>query len=202
MNDKIKNLPKEFQAFYIQEHTANRKLRYEYIEELINENKCAKVAELGCGEGFPTLYLLENCPSIEEFIGVDPGRAHIPFYHKEFESYNKGRYIPLKAIDAAKQFEDNYFDLVWMDQLSMIFDFLKPEADRRISKDNLDRNLEVLINDIVVWLGKVKVGGILCGRDYGTIQFPNVTRAVDSVFEENKTLLPEYQGTFWFVTKK
>jgi predicted O-methyltransferase YrrM len=45
-----------------------------------------------------------------------------------------------------------------------------------------DHSYEGLKADIAAWLPKVKSGGILCGHDYSTADWPGVVQAVDEAF--------------------
>lgn len=54
--------------------------------------------------------------------------------------------------------------------------------------------------DIEAWLPKVADGGILCGHDYSTIQFPGVTQAVDEAFGGWATAVGDSgNGLIWYV---
>ena len=48
-----------------------------------------------------------------------------------------------------------------------------------------DHSYEAVKADIEAWLPKVKVGGILCGHDYG-LMFPGVAKAVDEAFGNDR----------------
>lgn len=65
------------------------------------------------------------------------------------------------TLRAAAQFADGYFDCVFIDA---------------------DHSYQAVKSDIWAWRNKVKLGGYLCGHDYGTRNFPGVTQAVDESF--------------------
>jgi hypothetical protein len=63
-----------------------------------------------------------------------------------------------KSWDAAKQFEDNSLDLVYIDG---------------------DHTYQGVVRDLAAWFPKVRKGGMICGDDIG---WPGVKRAVDEFF--------------------
>ena len=132
---KTEKLIPLFKTIYEVEHfNSDLKLRYEIVEDWINQYKFVKIAELGCGMGWPATYILENCPSIEEYIAIDPGPSHNnqkeKFEADSFYSFkNKdgksiGRFIHSTAKMAVKKFPDHYFDLIYMDELVHIVEHI------------------------------------------------------------------------------
>lgn len=71
-------------------------------------------------------------------------------------------FIREKSEIAYKEFEDNYFDTVFIDAIHLY--------------ENVKR-------DINCWLPKVKKGGLLMGDDYSN-QFPGVMKAVDEILPD------------------
>lgn len=63
------------------------------------------------------------------------------------------------SVSESKNYPDEYFDIVYIDA-SHEYEFVR--------------------EDIISWLPKVKVGGILCGDDY-CVGWPQVVKAVDEV---------------------
>lgn len=144
------------------------KLRYEYLEDIINTHKFTKICELGSGQGMVVFYLLTNCPSIKEYICIDPDTLRPgKFPEDKFLRFNipTTRYIKNTAINAASEFPDSHFDLVYMDYLNFI-------------------PIKECENDIKSWRKKVKDGGILCGHDYCRTddRFKQVGQALENVF--------------------
>lgn len=86
--------------------------------------------------------------------------------------------IWLPSVKAAKRFEDESLDFVFIDA------------------DHSDRAVR---EDIAAWLPKVKIGGLLCGHDYGktTRDEVAVTDVVDELFPDAETDI-DYT---WFVRK-
>lgn len=57
----------------------------------------------------------------------------------------------------------------------------------------------VLKKNIDFWSDRVKVGGTVCGHDYGS-QFPDVKTEVDSLTKKLESTLG-VEGTLWYLTK-
>lgn len=89
---------------------------------------------------------------------------------KPLENY----YTPVRmtSLEAAKQFEDNSLDFVFIDA---------------------SHEYEDVKNDIIAWLPKVKSGGVLAGHDYYIEYdyFPGVKQAVNECFNQNEIILNE-----------
>lgn len=79
----------------------------------------------------------------------------------------------MKSEEAAKFYNDESIDLVFIDA---------------------DHSYESVKKDILTWLPKVRKGGIISGHDE---YFPDVKRAVDSIFDEHQVI-----GSCWYVIKK
>jgi SAM-dependent methyltransferase len=185
----LDNLPQIFIDIYNIEHaTFTNKLRYEILEDIINENKYETIAELGCGMGWPALYILNNCPSIKEYIAIDPGPPHNnrgeKFESSYFDIFPSGKFMNTTAHEAVTHFQDDYFDLVYVDHLVHI------EDDQKLY-------------DLKLWLNKVKPNGFFCGHDYDTIRgsHKSTVSAIHQVFGDSFSLIPEKQNNIWVVRK-
>ena len=77
--------------------------------------------------------------------------------------------IRMDSIEASKLYDDNSLDFVFIDA---------------------SHEYEDVKKDILAWLPKVKIGGILAGHDYDT--FEGVNRAVDEIFNINDLELSDY----------
>jgi SAM-dependent methyltransferase len=77
--------------------------------------------------------------------------------------------IRMTSIEASKLYEDNSLDFVFIDA---------------------SHEYEDVKADILAWLPKVKIGGILAGHDYDT--FEGVNKAVDEIFNINDLKISEY----------
>ena len=100
----------------------------------------------------------------------------------------EGKYTMIKGFSnqVYKQFEDNYFDLVYLDA---------------------NHHYEAVYEDISLWINKVKKGGFLCGHDYvdgyiqGHGQF-GVQSAVKDFFKRNPDFVTSESWPSWFVQIK
>lgn len=106
---------------------------------------------------------------------------------KKYKHKDNVRLIKEKSVDAAKLFEDKYFDWIYIDA---------------------DHTYEAVKQDILHWLPKLKTGGIISGHDFdpGTDD-PNynlfgVERAVRECFKDNFKLTSEPYYKSWYVIKK
>ena len=90
--------------------------------------------------------------------------------------------IKMKSVDASKLYKDNSLDFVFIDASHSYPD---------------------VIADIINWLPKVKMGGILGGHDYlsneNTKCCVGVNRAVDEIFKKEEIIIREHS---WLINKK
>lgn len=138
------------------------------------------IVEVGCWKGMSSAYLtvevINSGKQIKVYcvdtwlgndeIGVDADMAKGTVYQKFLANMRpvEGRYTPLKmtSIQGSKLFEDNSIDIVFIDASHHYVD---------------------VRDDIIHWLPKVKLGGILSGHD---IQLPDVKRAVSELLPAAK----------------
>ena len=157
------------------------------IEFLKNNLKLENliIAEIGVNIGFNANDILENIDSIKEFHLIDD------YVHNTEDSYNKAIDVLIKfkdkviwhktdSITASKNFNDSYFDFVYIDA---------------------DHEYEAVKNDILHWWPKVKKGGLLCGHDYATPAIPGVSVAVNEVICKIFNLFYFVKHLDWWVIK-
>lgn len=88
-------------------------------------------------------------------------------YNKLLDKYKTNNEVVLhkgKSIDVLINFEDNYFDLIYID------------GDHEYNGVKIDLSLALL---------KVKTGGLICGHDYNINTFPGVVQAVNEFCQDN-----------------
>ena len=127
------------------------------LADLFAELGFMRGVEIGVQSGKYSRILCKSNPSME-FYGIDPYLEYDdiaikgPQYGQD-EGYEiakanypaNGTLIRKKSMDAVNDFEDDYFDFVYIDG-NHIFNYVA--------------------NDIYYWSKKVRVGGIIAGHDY------------------------------------
>lgn len=85
------------------------------------------------------------------------------------------RMLPVSSVDAARMFEDESIDFIYIDAAHEYEDVKK---------------------DMELWFPKVKKGGVFAGDDYGILNHPGVKQAVDELFP-----VVEHEGWVWWLKK-
>jgi hypothetical protein len=108
-------------------------------------------------------------------------RTHRVCFHNFLQraslNADKVRILTLKSEDAAKVFENEFFDWVFIDG---------------------NHNYPDVGRDILAWGPKVKMGGYLCGHDYGHKSCTGVKQAVDEIFPTDLVVGDDWT---WFVKR-
>jgi len=144
------------------------------ILPLTNINEKLKIAEIGVYKGrctamWNTILLNESIDyeykAIDHFLGSAEHDKSINYYEVTIKNLNpilnKIELIKNDSISESKNYEDGYFDIVYIDA---------------------SHEYEFVLSDINSWLPKVKKGGIICGDDF-TPGWAGVVKAVTEVFE-------------------
>lgn len=124
--------------------------------EILNQNKDIKIDCIDIWE--PNL-MYEDLTLQEFMYNIDPVKDLI-------------KPIKMNSEDAAKMYEDQSIDFVFIDA---------------------DHSYEAVKKDIMLWWPKVKKGGIISGHDE---YFPDVKRAVTNIFDQYSVI-----GSCWFSFK-
>lgn len=137
--------------------------------------------ELGVWYGTNMGHLLEECPNIKTFIGIDP---YIPY-----QDWN--RYIDQGMMDSAynsaislvNQFPDraHLLKLTSLEaskklKASKVFDFIFIDGDH---------SFERCYEDITLWYDTVRKGGLFSGHDFS---LPGVNRAINKFRKERNII--------------
>lgn len=172
---------------------ATLEMQGELIKHLINEldtTKKLKIAEIGVYMGRGTsIWNVEllNANVEFEYYAIDHFEGspehhrsnELPNYEKALEYLqpflNNVKVICADSIESSKTFEDEYFDIVYIDAA---------------------HEYESVHQDITAWLPKVKTGGYLCGDDYHPV-WPGVIQAADTLLGNVKVI----GGTQWLIQK-
>ncbi len=158
--------------------------RYETLGEFIKKNNYKSFAEIGVWSGDTSKYLLKHC-KLDRVVCVDYYPS--PYFDmgnetevckarkkaEELMKHPKVNFLEMKSEEASKRVEDSSIDLVYIDTV---------------------HSYETTLQDINLWLPKVKAGGILCGHNY-QLEWFGVVEAVRKKFKEYKLT----DNTIWWV---
>lgn len=151
-------------------------------EFILSLQKGLKICEVGVFTGRFSEFIYNNIhPSELHLIDIFEGMNHSgvddgewtefanlsEVYHELMEKYENTSITLHKGFskNILKKFEDNYFDLIYIDA---------------------DHTYETVRKDLDISLKKTKVGGIISGHDYIKENFSGVYRAVNEFCIENK----------------
>lgn len=143
----------------------------EILERLIRSRSHANIAEVGVLRGGTTFYLLDNLKGIENYYAIDRWELYDDFK----KIMKKGRF---KSCNTGFDFDAMYRNIVAKGKMYKnklhVMRMDSEEAAKKIPDGSLDmvfidanHAYEYVKKDIIAWLPKVKVGGILAGHDYG-----------------------------------
>ena len=175
-----------------------RQNRHQFILQAIREisqkdtTKPIRIAEIGIWSGTTTKHVLKKARQITEYIGIDNyptkyeklySRTNLMQKAKQAMKENTKQYLNFKWINksstqAAKQFPNKYFDIIFIDA-NHCYKYVK--------------------EDIKTWLPKIKEKGIMCGDDYSITNF-GVIQAVNEAFNGKKHII--INSGMWKITKK
>lgn len=158
------------------------------LAELFYELNFKRIVEVGVCSGAYSEVLCKANPWAE-VVGVDPFLPHddykdyqltktINAYHEDalklVDKYPNYRLIEKMSVDAAKDFDDESIDAVYIDG---------------------NHRLEFVVADINAWLPKIRKGGIISGHDYTKIKQPTNTH----VYQALNAYTDAYEIKPWFV---
>ena len=176
---ELTELLKKYRMFFIQDDCGGVNRLFglkDLIEENVNKNDV--ICEIGCFEGVSSELFSMYC---KELYCVDywdiKEDVNIPIAEERFDKMIQ-KHKNIKKIKklsevAVNDFQDEYFDLVYIDAC---------------------HEYEEVKKDILNWTPKIKKGGILSGHDYN-IDF--VKKAVDEFFTESSIKI--YSDSSWCV---
>lgn len=166
----------------------------EEIPDLVAKFKNPIGLEIGTDYGWTTEYLLSKIDGLKLY-GVDPYINYIDWnsnalndrdyayetFMKKLSDYvgEKYQHIRKTSDDAAKEFEDEFFDFIFIDGI---------------------HTYEQVKLDLANYYPKLKKGGLFCGHDYKTIS--GVTAAVDEFAAENKVTILKAKQDVWYWYKE
>ncbi len=138
--------------------------RQDVLIDLINTNGYRNIAEIGVHRGKTARKVLVAC-ELDSYGLVDP--AWYAPLSKYLESYQVAHYYTMTSNLASRMYQDHSLDLVFLDAL---------------------HDYDHVLEDIRLWMPKIRKGGVLCGDDYGQAHCEGVRQAVDEVFGDSVEL--------------
>lgn len=194
--DINKTIPQSILDLQALSFTNKRRIWKPFMEKY----NCQKIVELGVFEGFNFNLMIEHKPEIA--IGVDiwlddgvisrndsgyPQKRLDKMYNNVMNLIADKPFVKIYkeyTFDVAKQFPDEYFDLIYIDA---------------------DHTYEGCLKDIKAWYPKIKKGGFITGDDYSHykakytgVRF-GVIEAVNEFFKDN--IIYELPRCGWAVIK-
>jgi predicted O-methyltransferase YrrM len=134
-----------------------------------------RVAEIGAKEGGTSAHLVKYCPQIHELVAIDLLEPKPKYIARP-----QIRFVRGYSDAVASQFEDESFDLVFIDA---------------------DHTEEWVSRDLAAWVPKVKRGGVVSGHDYGSRNWPGVKVAVDRFFAGSPHPIRTDANRVWWTRK-
>ena len=152
---------------------------YDSLPVIISSLGIQSMVEVGVLDGRLINAVMRNCSKIQAYYAIDPW-AVLPdrlersqlkqvdwdkYYLRTFEvaaHFHQVSLIRDTSLNASKRFDANVFDLIYIDA---------------------DHSFDSVIQDIVSWWPKVRIGGYLGGHDFGSRLHPGVRKAVETATE-------------------
>lgn len=159
---------------------------------LVDRNEPVKCLEIGCQYGNTSLHLLRNLPYLTLYC-VDPYTYYVDWDGSEVNhddhAYsviidrckvygNRFNIIKKRSDDAVCLFEDDFFDMIFIDGLHT-YDQVKADCNNYYSK--------------------LKTGGVFSGHDYNIIE--GVKRAVDEFADKCNKKVQFTNNDVWYFYK-
>ncbi len=169
---------------------------YEEIIESLSDN--SKIVEIGIWKGKSTYFLCNLIMKARKNIQVDAidhfkgSKNEIGIYH----SFQQVQTLESEAINNLKRFwetNNNRSPYTRVDNTLKIIKEDSTNACKTYADQSLDfvfidggHSYSEVSNDILSWMQKLKVGGILAGHDYHSKDHPEVTAAVNYLLPDAK----------------
>jgi len=176
---KFKNINDKERIFKYWNHYKSAEPLCNIIVNYLNINEKFNFCEIGCQlAGLSDLILHEFDNSNVYSIDIkNYNPSIIKLLNEKFE--NRFKFFLENSLDSYKNFNDNFFDIIYIDTDPHKYDQLKQEID--------------------LWEPKVKNGGILSFHDYNHPNHPDVKIVLDQYCELNELVLykTDYYNVFF-----
>jgi predicted O-methyltransferase YrrM len=137
-----------------------------------NLNSNSVVCEIGSFKGASSTLFAYYCKQVYCVDYFNEEENYEKHFDKNISDFNNIIKIKHTSSNAVKLFEDNYFDLIYIDA---------------------DHNYDEIKTDITIWKPKIKKGGLLAGHDY-QVRCDGVIRAVNELLEKPDKI---YEDSSW-----
>lgn len=166
---------------------------YAKLAGVVNRLSLETGAEIGVAYGGNSVYLLKNT-KVKKLYGVDP--------YKHFPDYDDPMNCDQDTFDEIYTFTSNR--LGTYGKRYQLLRMLSTEAVAKISEPldfvyiDAQHSFEGVMEDLGLWFGKVREGGVLAGHDYDHPNFLGVRQAVDIFFSRfGWEVHDEGEGVWW-----
>ena len=167
--------------------------------KIIGDKKYKNYLEVGVWQGDNLLPIAKKFPDLVCY-GVDP------YSGSSFEEYYKGE---IQALVDGDHYEKLYQEIQNKTKDFKNINILRKTSEEA-AKDFEDESLDIVfidarhdydsvVNDINLWMPKVKVGGVLSGHNYG-LNFFGVIEAVNGIIGYDNVSIKS--DDTWFYTKR
>jgi predicted O-methyltransferase YrrM len=165
---------------------------YDLIKDFLNKD--TEMAEIGCYRGVSTELFAKHCKKIYaidpwdlvcdgKYVNVTRAKRKLP---KQIDAMNNflnmasdyDNIVPIKGFsyEVTDQFADESLDFVYVDG---------------------HHSYRACLEDVKMWLPKVKVGGTIAGHDYHLSEINRVVKMITKVIPERK----RYKDESWAFVK-
>lgn len=150
--------------------------RFKWLSNIISRNGYKDIVQVGTGRGATTRHLLKHNPEIKLYE-----IAYYPDDGTGQDSSDQDKRKWLRSISSHKE------RVVKLEGKSEHMSQLVREKSVDLVFIDANHSYMNCLQDIRLWLPKVRVGGIISGHDYHHPRFPGVEKAVDEIFDEVNT---------------
>jgi hypothetical protein len=176
-----------------------KKDKTQEIINVINEKNYKSYLEVGVWQGDNLIPIANEFPELICF-GVDS------YSGSSYEEYFKGEFM--SVVD--NEYYENLFHEITDRTKDLknirIIRKTSDEAAKGLDDESLDivfidarHDYDSVVNDIRIWLPKVKFGGVLCGHDYA-LSFFGVVEAVNEIIGYDNVSIKS--DSTWFYIKR
>jgi predicted O-methyltransferase YrrM len=161
------------------------------MKALSNLDKIQRGVEVGTWRGHTSIDLIKRFPNLFLYL-VDLYQDKTTDTHllKNFSAKeaceeakrhlsgheHRCHWLIMDSVEAAKQIKDASLDFAFIDA---------------------DHHYESVLQDIKIYLPKIRSGGIMAGHDFGP-HFEGVEKAVYEMFPKEKVIVPEGVSRIWW----